>query len=73
MLVRLVFEDWRKIGTADSVYQTEGGVRLSAGLLHSGTTFDASLKLVNHPAQEREIAEAFEDGFYPVFRVIPKE
>lgn len=41
--VKLVFSDWLRGGR--SVYATELGVELSAGLFHSGTTFEGSIEL----------------------------
>ena len=64
----LIFDDWQKDG--QSIYQTELGVQLSLGDLHSGTTWD------NHLPREilAEIREAWENfRAYPIFRLIPRE
>jgi hypothetical protein len=71
MKVELVFHDWRKEGEADSIYNTELGVVLSVGDLHSGTVFHADLTLT--PEIEREITRAWEEHkAYPVFWVVPE-
>jgi len=70
MKVRLVFEDWCKIGKWGSVYQTEEGVELSMGDFHSGTVFHADL-IIDADA-DREIEEAHVKGYYPVFAVLPE-
>lgn len=66
----LVFDDWRQYGTGVSIYSTELGISLSAGDLHSGSTFDAELGI---PAElEAEMQDAYRKyGAYPVFAVIP--
>lgn len=68
--VKIVFEDWRKHGVLQSIYNTEEGLRLSTGQLHSGTTFRALVELPFDPEQEREIEDALAEGYCPVFRVI---
>lgn len=69
MRVKIVFDDWRQVGKADSIYQTELGGDLSSGDLHSGTTFDAELTV--DAATEREIKRAWVyAGAYPVFSVM---
>ncbi len=67
---RLVLEDWRKHGEPDSIYDTELGVELTMGDLHSGTTFPATVTLPAEVAREIEAAYA-EHGAYPVFRLVP--
>lgn len=69
MKVKLVFDDWRQIGKPDSIYNTELGLALSSGDLHSGTTFDAKVIIDENVMQE--IREAMnEHGAYPVFRFV---
>lgn len=77
MKVKLVFDDWRQNGNSDSIYDTELGVHLSSGDLHSGTLFDANLKF-----DELKFDEELENQIllywkkyqaYPVFRVMPNE
>lgn len=70
MKCRLVMEDWRQIGTADSIYSTPLGVDLSMGDMHSGTTFEAVVELPLDVAEEIETAWR-EHGAYPVLRLMP--
>lgn len=64
----LIFEDWRQIGQAKSVYSTELGVELSRGDLHSGSVLPAKVTLGH--AIEAEITEAIKNHqAYPVFRL----
>ena len=65
---KLAFEDWRR-KDGRSEYSTEKGLRLSAGDLHSGTTFNAKIEDMDAEDAER-IREAGRQGVYPVFRVI---
>ena len=70
MTVDLVMDDWRKVGEPKSIYNTPLGVELSAGDLHSGTTFRAVVVFEQNVAWE--IERAFkEHGAYPVFRFVP--
>ena len=65
---KLAFEDWRRAdGTSE--YSTMKGLRLSAGDLHSGTTFNGQIEDMDAEDAER-IREAGRQGVYPVFRVI---
>lgn len=67
---RFVVDDWRKSGEAASVYETELGVELAQGDLHSGSTFRVVLK-ASHDLLD-ELREAMQQhGAYAVFRVIP--
>ena len=52
MKCRLVMEDWRQIGKPDSIYNTQEGLELSGGDLHSGTTFEADIELPEPLADE---------------------
>ena len=70
MKCRLVMEDWRQIGTADSIYSTPLGVDLSMGDMHSGTTFEAVVELPSDVAEEIETAWR-EHGAYPVLSLMP--
>jgi hypothetical protein len=65
-------EDWRQTGTAASIYSTPLGVELSMGDMHSGTTFDATIALPSHVADEIETAWR-EHGAYPVLRLMPNK
>jgi len=66
----LIFEDWFKIGEPDSIYNTEIGIELSMGDLHSGTTFKS--KIIINEQIEKEILEYFKEfKAYPSFRLIP--
>ncbi len=67
MRVKLIFDDWRDRNTGKSIYQTEKGIYLSAGVFHSGTTFNANMVLDNYHA--RELTEALRCGYVPVFIV----
>jgi hypothetical protein len=70
MKCRLVMEDWRQVGTPHSIYNTEIGVALSLGDMHSGTTFEAVVELP--PGVQAEIEAAWRDhGAYPVLRLMP--
>ena len=71
MKIKLVFEDWRQVGKSESIYNTQLGMDLSCGDLHSGTTFDADITIPEDA--EQEILQAYEDDkAYPVFRIIPQ-
>lgn len=70
MKCRLVMEDWRQVGNAESIYSTPLGVDLSMGDMHSGTTFEAVIKLPPHITGEIEAAWR-EHGAYPVLRLMP--
>jgi hypothetical protein len=63
--IKLVFEDWKRGGM--SVYQTEEGASLSFGVFHSGTTFNAKIKL-NEPELD-ELKDALSKGYEPIFRI----
>lgn len=71
MKVLIIFDDWRRVREGGSIYQTELGVRLSAGILHSGTTW--TVELVGLPDEVTdEIRQAYDEHrAYPVFRVLP--
>jgi hypothetical protein len=67
---KLVFDDWRQFVVPYSIYNTQLGLDLSSGDLHSGTTFSAVVRLPEKI--EQEIKDAYEEhGAYPVFRLIP--
>lgn len=64
----LIFDDWRQIGQAKSIYSTKLGVKLSEGDLHSGSVCGATVTLDS--AIEAEITEAMKNHqAYPVFRL----
>ena len=68
----LVFRDWRKMGTADSIYNTQLGVDLSLGDLHSGTTWEATVILP--PDVMDELRAAWnEHHAYAVFEMLLRE
>jgi len=64
----LVFDDWRVAGK--SVYDTDLGVKLSNGDLHSGTTWTVEINL---PSEiKAELREAYSEfGAGATFRLIP--
>lgn len=71
MRVKLVLDDWRNNKHA-SIYSELQGVELSTGVFHSGTTFEAEIKLDEaDEADAAELAEATCAGFVPVFYVVP--
>jgi len=65
MKVKLVFEDWVD-RNHKSVYNTEEGIRLSSGDFHSGTTFEATIKVDN----PKELEDCLKQRYYPVFYLI---
>jgi hypothetical protein len=70
MICSLILDDWRQLKNPDSIYNTDLGLHLTAGDLHSGSTFEATIALP--PDIEAEIATAWNDHTaYPVFRVLP--
>jgi len=63
----LVFDDWRQVGNPNSIYNSELGIQLSSGDLHSGTMLEAEISFSDEQI-EKEIIEACEGhGAYPVF------
>ena len=67
MKVLVVFEDWKKEGR--SIYNTETGINLSTGSLHSGSTWEGTIDF--DPDTELEIKER---GKYRIiFEIIPSE
>lgn len=67
MKAKLVFEDWKD--GQESVYSSPGGVELSLGDFHSGSTFSIEIDL--DAEQEAEVKNAMRGGFSPVFRLAP--
>jgi hypothetical protein len=66
---KLVFEDWRQRGQLGSIYNSEYGLRLSSGDLHSGTTFPAVVEIDDKTAGD--IVKAGQlGGAYPVFAIV---
>lgn len=55
MKIKLSFVDWKKIGESNSIYNTELGVELSSGDLHSGSVFEAEVEF-----QDKEILQQIE-------------
>lgn len=70
MKVRLVMDDWRQVGVAKSIYSTPLGVDLSMGEMHCGTTWEATIEMPPHIADEIETAWR-DHGAYPVLRLMP--
>ncbi len=69
MKIKLAFETWQdKVGF--DIYNTERGIELSSGDFHSGTVFEAEIKIDS--ATESELREALASGARPVF-VVYKE
>lgn len=68
MKIKLVFNDWMRDG--QSVYNTRKGVDLSMGHFHSGTVFEAEIKLDD--ANEDDLRKALEEGYEPHFYVVPE-
>jgi hypothetical protein len=72
MNCKLALDDWRQVGESESVYETPLGTVLTTGDLHSGTTFEAVIKL--SPSVLAEIARLWREyGAYPVLRVMPQQ
>jgi hypothetical protein len=72
MNCKLVLDDWRQVGKSESIYTTPIGVECTMGDLHSGTTFEAVVKLP--PSVLAEIERLWrEHGAYPVVRLIPTQ
>ena len=72
MKIKLSFVDWKKIGESKSIYNTDLGVKLSSGDLHSGSVFEAEIEF-----KDKEILQQIEKYFrihraYPVFSLIPE-
>lgn len=70
MKVELVLNDWKKIGCCNSIYNTDLGVQLSSGDLHSGTIFEAEINF-----KDQDIADEIKRHWdkhkaYPVFNLI---
>ena len=61
----MYFADWQNNGK--SIYNTEEGIALSLGDFHSGSVFEAEIKLDDY--QAAELANAIQDGYQPVFTV----
>lgn len=72
MKCRLVFDDWRRIGEAESVYATPLGIELSVGDLHSGTTFEAEVVLPQDIEEEIK-ASWNRHGAYPALCLMPED
>lgn len=67
MKVKMIFYDWRDRETGKTVYQTQRGISLSSGVFHSGTTFDAEIKLDGDDTQE--LSDLLKLGNDPLFIV----
>ncbi len=66
MKINLVFKDWTQKGKPLTYIEALGPLM---GDFHSGSTFDGNITL--DPWQEKELREALEKGFQPVFWVNP--
>jgi hypothetical protein len=64
MRVNLVFHDWIKENSGESVYSTEKCIDLSLGDFHRGTMFTAEIILEDY---QGEFEEAAKNGIVPVF------
>lgn len=69
MKVRFAFSDWRRAGV--SIYDTEEGLDLSMGGLHSGTVFRGEIEMNSDDAED--FRRALESGAHPVFKVFAAE
>lgn len=65
MKINLVFRDWLKKGK--SIRYNEEFLELSKKEFHGGSTFEGNIHL--DPWQEKELREAIENGYQPVFWV----
>ena len=65
--VKLIVEDWKQEGSNESIYNTELGVRLSLGDLHSGSTFTGEIELPVDALED--LKDAARLRAYPVFRL----
>ena len=71
MKVRLVFADWSSATGGVTIYNTDLGVYLSSGPLHSGSTWE--VELLGFPEElAAEMRSAYADHkACAVFRVVP--
>lgn len=67
MIIKMSFEDWKPHDSGHSIYSTEKGVELSMGDFHSGTVFEADIKLDSE--NEKELMDAIKQGYNPIFRI----
>ena len=67
--IELVLDDWQR--ACKSIYNTEEGLVLSLGALHSGTVFHGTIRL--DVEEEAHLLEAMKTGAYPTFRLLVKE
>jgi len=65
--LELVFHDWMKAETGESVYFTEKGVELSLGDFHAGTVFSAEIEVEDY---QGEFEIAAKDDIVPAFYVL---
>lgn len=73
MKIKLALVDWKKMGEVNSIYNTQLGVELSSGDLHSGTVFEAEVSFVDNDIL-KQIEKNFKiHGAYPVFSLIPEK
>lgn len=65
--IHLTFSDLRRKGK--SIYNTEEGVQMTMGSLHSGSTFPGSITLDEETMDD--LNRMFEAGLQPVFWISP--
>ena len=65
--IHMTFDDLRNQG--ESVYSTEQGIYLTAGNLHSGSTFPGTITLREDDMDD--LNKMFEAGLQPVFWIGP--
>lgn len=71
MKAKLVFNDWQRNG--QSIYNTEEGIDLSMGDLHSGTIFHCDVTFdVDAEHIAKELAQATKSAAVAVFLLIPE-
>ncbi|MFH1226820.1 MAG: hypothetical protein V1701_02815 [Planctomycetota bacterium] len=67
MKINMSFEDWKPHNSGFTIYPTKEGVRLSSGDFHSGTVFEAEIKL--DAENETFLRESLKQGYNPIFRI----
>jgi hypothetical protein len=64
MKVKVIFEDWKQEGR--SIYDTNKGINLSMGSLHSGSTWEGEINF--DPDTEKEMIN--KGGFRAIFEIV---
>lgn len=67
MKIKLVFHDWTKGTSDESIYNTEEGIELSLGDFRHGTIFDATIDV---PGDEKWLTRKLREGYKPVFYAV---